>query len=232
MGEKDRNDYEPFSRYYSSNLFLKNLVLPERPSMHHFRFRLFSNNRFYRVEQTIKYKRELQDLIFKKKPRDIFFTPVKWLDPLNIKRSSTDYMLSSPLYFDIDSDRLSAPGFCDTEKMTRMLIDYIKCKYGKEPSWIVFSGKRGFHVYYWDWDSIPSECPKPEQRIKVFKQKRTKISDELSRKGIIVDKSVTVDPWRVLRVPGTLHGETLLIALKMDDLESFSQEQSRIESSC
>ena len=229
MTQRETDSYESFRKYYSSDLFFRYLFLPEKSSMHHFRLRLFSNNRFYRVEQTIKYKRELQDLIFREQPRDIYFTPVKWLDPLNIRRKPTDYMLSSPLYFDIDSEKFSTISFSRTKKMTHMLIDYIKGEFGRKPSWVVFSGKRGFHVYYWDWDSIPREYPRPEQRIRAFKEERRKILDELSKKGIIVDESVTIDPWRILRVPGTLHGETLQIALKMDDLESFSQEQSRIK---
>ena len=232
MKTKQRNEdeYEKFREYYSSKLFLTNLFLPEKTSMHHFRFQLFSNNRFYRVRQTIKFKRELQDLVLKKRPKNIYFTPVKWLDSLNIKRKPTDCMLSSPLYFDIDSNILPTPEFHEAKKITCTLIDYIKSKYEREPSWVVFSGKRGFHVYYWDWDKIPKKFPKPEERIRVFKEERNKILKELSKEGILVDDSVTADPWRILRVPGTLHGETHLIALKVDNPKLFSLEKAQMKS--
>ena len=129
--QKDKDEYENFREYYSSILFLKNLLLPKKPSMHHFRIQLFSSNRFFRVRQTIKFKRELQDVVLKKRPRNIYFTPVKWLDPLNIQRKSTDYMLSSPLFFDIDSNILPTPDFREARKMTCRLIGHIKNNYEK-----------------------------------------------------------------------------------------------------
>jgi DNA primase catalytic subunit len=43
---------------------------------------------------------------------------------------------------------------------------------------------------------------------------------------IKIDYSVTTDPWRVLRVPGTLHGETGYIALKIDNLGKFDAKMA------
>jgi len=226
--QKDENEYETFRIYYSSSFFLRNLVLPMKPSMHHFRFQLLPDGKFYRVRQTIKFKRELQDLILRKRPKNVYFTPVKWLDPINISKLHTEYMLSSPLFFDIDSAIIPTQSFHKATEMTIMLADYIEGKYGKKPSWIVFSGKRGFHIYYWDWDDIPQKYPKSKDRITKFKEERSRILSELSKEGIIVDISVTTDPWRILRVPGTIHGETHLIALRIDNIDSFSLEKARL----
>ena len=49
---------------------------------------------------------------------------------------------------------------------------------------------------------------------------------DLTRKGIIVDSSVTTDPWRVLRVPGTLHGSSGLIAKVLNNLKDFSIKET------
>ena len=228
--QRKADEYAEFRQYYNSDLFFKNLLLPSKSSMHHFRMQSFANNRFYRVRQTIKFKKELQDIILKKRAKNVYFTPVKWLDPLDIKTKSTDYMLSSPLYFDIDSNILPTSEFGEAKKTTGLLTEYIKSEYGRAPSWVVFSGKRGFHVYYWNWDEIPKKYPKPQERIKVFKQERSKILKELLEEKILVDRSVTADPWRILRVPGTLHGETHMIALKVDNLESFSLEKAQVKS--
>ncbi len=37
----------------------------------------------------------------------------------------------------------------------------------------------------------------------------------------MVDKSVTLDPYRIMRIPNTLHGKTGLIARVVADLEKF-----------
>jgi DNA primase catalytic subunit len=52
--------------------------------------------------------------------------------------------------------------------------------------------------------------------------------EELQQKAIQVDKSVTSDPWRLLRVPGTLHGKTGMIAKLFRDLKDFSFEKVRV----
>lgn len=217
--------FNAFREYYSSKLFLKNLALPEKSSHHHFRFQSFSSNRFYRIRQTIKYKRELQKLILKREPRNVYFTPIEWLDPLNI-RKTTDYMLSSPLFFDVDSKLPCISGINRSIQTSLKLISYIKSKYGRNPSWIVFSGRRGFHIYYWNWDNIPRRYQKATERIKYFKTTRQKIVKELLNAHIKIDYSVTTDPWRVLRVPGTLHGETGYIALKIDNLGKFDAKMA------
>ena len=65
-----------------------------------------------------------------------------------------DFMLSSPLFFDIDMQLLSPPNLNSALQMSESLINYIKEKTGRVPDWIVFSGRRGFHIYYWKWDDI------------------------------------------------------------------------------
>jgi len=218
---KSIDSFEAFQKYYSSKFFLKNLMLPSKSSFHHFRFQLFSGERFYRVRQTIKYKRELQALILDKKPKNVYFTPVKWLAPLDV-RKTTDYMLSSPLFFDVDSKLSSLDGVKKSVQTAIELIEYIRRKYDRHPSWTVFSGRRGFHIYYWDWDDIPKRYQKASERIKHFRKTRQRIAKDLLNSRIMIDYSVTTDPWRVLRVPGTLHGETGLIAIRIDDLRLFN----------
>lgn len=224
MSFKENNDaFKVFRQYYSSEQFLENLVLPKKSSQHHFRFQLFSGDRFCRIAQTIKFKRELQELIQKKEPKNVYFTPVKWLAPIDLKKG-TDYMLSSPLFFDVDSKLPYPDGIEESVQNSTRLIKYIKLKYRRHPSWIIFSGRRGFHIYYWNWDYIPRRYPRAADRIKYFKITRQRICNELLKAHIKIDYSVTTDPWRVLRVPGTLHGETGLIVLKIDTISRFHIE--------
>jgi DNA primase catalytic subunit len=221
---------EVFNKYYQSDRFKNELKLPDRPSFHHFRFQVFQDNRFRRVKDIISTKEVLEKLIIKNTPKNVFFTPVKWLDPVNVRRQQDDqikdHMLSSPLYFDIDSDLTPEKTFESALEATKKLISILKKEKGREPDWIVFSGRRGFHVYYWNWDNIQNEPLLSESKIIVFRQNREKILCQLLDKGVIVDKSVTSDPWRVMRVPGTLHGETGLIAKIITNLDDFCIEKA------
>ena len=225
-----REKIETFSKYYQSDRFKVELKLPDRPSFHHFRFQCFQDAKFRRVRDIISKKQVLENLIIKNKPMNVFFTPVKWLDPINVRKRRdnqvTDYMLSSPLYFDIDSDLTPQKTFESALELTKKLIFVLRNEMCREPDWIVFSGRRGFHVYYWDWDDIPKRFLPADSRIITFKKSRDKILSQLQDKGIIVDRPVTSDPWRVMRVPGTLHGETGLIAKIVTDIDDFSIEKA------
>jgi len=63
-------------------------------------------------------------------------------------------------------------------------------------------------------------------RIKHFEKTRQTIVKDLLDSGIMIDFSVTTDPWRVLRVSGSLHGETGRIAMKVEDLAHFDLRAS------
>ncbi len=223
---------QAFLSYYNSDRFLTELRLPDKPGLHHFRFQYFAKGRlFRRVYDIVDSKSKLRTIIQKRCPKNVYFTPVKWLDPINVNRHKdkeiNDYMLSSPLFFDIDRQLLNSPTIDSALEMTEILIGYIKKEYSRVPDWIVFSGKNGFHVYYWNWDNIVRDYCSPEDRILAFKKARFKILSELKNLSIRVDASVTMDPWRVLRVPGTLHGDSGLIAKALTSLTDFSFERTQ-----
>jgi len=140
-------------------------------------------------------------------------------------------MLSSPLYFDVDKKLVPKRTLAAAIENTQRLVKYIRDKSGRKPNWIVFSGSEGFHVYYWKWDNIPKQHHSPTKRIDTFIKSRKQIIAELHKKQILVDTSVTADPWRILRVPGTLHGDTGLIAKSFDKLSDFSIKKVMFNSS-
>jgi DNA primase catalytic subunit len=159
-----------------------------------------------------------------------YFTPTEWLDPSNVRRSrgrAQDYLLSSPLYFDLETKEAHIKG---SIHLTLELIDYMERAYGRTPSWIIFSGRRGFHVYYWDWDDIVKEYGNPRDRLHQFIKSRKAIMKELDRASIKVDTTVTPDPWRVMRIPGTLHGKTGLVAVPVSDPSKFTIDCAKITS--
>lgn len=223
--EKER---ELFAEYYSSKQFLERLMLPPHTMFHHYRLEFF-NGSFLRVKRTIRRKKELQSIVAASVPKNVYFTPTQWLDPSNIRRTKKeirDYLLSSPLYFDIEG---SVSDVYKTAKdRVSKLMAYIKEKYDRSPSWIIFSGRRGFHVYYWNWDDIPRKYHSAQDRIKLFIRSRKIILREIKKASIYVDEVVTADPWRLLRVPGTLHGKTGLSATFVKEIDAFLPEEAMV----
>lgn len=215
-----------FREYYQSPLFLSMLSMPKHAGRHHFRFevRAEDNSRsFVRIRKTVSTINDVKKLATYYAPSGIFFTPVEWLDPVHMRLSREkvrDCMLTSPLFFDIDVKPTSFD-MLKAKEVTGKLTEFMKYTYGKDPDEIVFSGSSGFHVYYWNWDDIPMSHEHPRDRILAFIKSRKQLLRYLRANEIAVDPSVTADPWRVLRLPGTLHWTTGLIACKVRSLADF-----------
>jgi DNA primase catalytic subunit len=212
-----------FTRYYKEVFNPEAVVIPDL-KFRHFRFQVFSEGKFFlRLRDIVRSKRQLYQRISKIVPLNAYFTPVRWLNPIFVSRSrdELDVILFSALYFDVDSNALKPSSFEQAKLTTKHLVDYINCKYDKKPDLVVFSGRRGFHIYYWDWDTSKIRTMSPRIRIDSFIIERKRMLKELLAHGIIVDERVTVDPYRVMRIPNTLHGKTGLIARNISDTEKF-----------
>ena len=176
---------EVFTKYYSSISFEKNVVMPPRPNFHHYRIQRWDGS-FARLTRTIRRPYDLRKWISNEIPRNAYFTPTEWLDPSNVRRSKgkvNDYLLSSPLYFDIETkDR----DVSQAANMTIRLMRHLELTRQRRPSLVVFSGRRGFHVYYWDWDNIVEKCAYPSDRTyRILREQRkdscgTRLRTELS----------------------------------------------------
>jgi DNA primase catalytic subunit len=217
------NKKKLFEVYYSSESFLDNLILPPRANFHHFRFEIFSSDKiiYRKVKNVIRNKEEIQKILTRWIPKNVFYTPTQWLDPVNLRKGTdsavSDVLLSCPLYFDIDSNSIKR-----SILLSKKLIDIIFKEYSKKPDQIIFSGRRGFHIYYWDWEDIDFNILNPAKRIEKFSQTRERIIKDLHSKNVEVDSTVTSDPWRILRLPGTLHGVTGLAAIPISNFDYTS----------
>ena len=218
-----------FRSYYSSKYFLDNVILPPRSTFHHYRVELFATGKrkvFRRIREVYRSKKHVQKFLTRCSPKNVYFTPTQWLDPVNVRKQKdkniSDILLSCPLYFDIDLKLLSKKSLKGAVEMTEKLIVFLEETYSSYPDLVVFSGRQGFHVYYWDWDDIDFAELGPQERIRAFMKNRNKLLDVIKQKAIIVDTSVTADPWRILRLPGTLHGDTNLVAKKVNNLFDLS----------
>ena len=199
------------------------IILPEL-KFRHFRFQLFSKNiLFLRLADNITHPSQLREKFIRYIPLNAYFTPVKWLSPIYVSHSKDelDVMLSSPLFFDIDMDDLDPPTFSEARRDTILLIESLRNEYGRDPDLTVFSGKQGFHVYFWDWDNYDILRLHPRERLIEFKKRRTKILKMLKKRKIVVDEQITTDPFRIMKIPNSLHGKTGMIAKRVDDPITF-----------
>ena len=226
-----KDQFDLFKYYYHNIFCPDSIVLPET-KFRHFRFRIFSNakNRFQRLRDIVESREHLFEKISRIIPKDAYFTPTKWLNPIYVAktRKEIDVMLSSPLYFDIDSDLLNPPTLKQARDTTQALIDFIDDKFERSPDLVVFSGRRGFHVHYWDWNTQRITRMHPTKRMEYFIKERQEITDELAKQRIVVDEKITLDPYRIIRIPNTLHGKTGLIAKPIEDLKSFKPINSAL----
>ena len=216
-----------FAKYYESSQFAERVKLPPHANFHHYRIERWDGS-FVRFAKTIRSVRQLVQWVSEQVPRNVYFTPTEWLDPSNVRRSRgrvSNYLLSSSLYFDIECEDGS---ISSAARVTSNVISYVARTRGRDPSWVIFSGRRGFHIYYWSWDDIPQKYGLSQDRIQQFVLTRKSIVQELEERGMHVDRAVTADPWRIMRLPGTLHGDTGLVAVCVSDPLSFSLEQANL----
>ena len=212
-----------FKHYYKYIFRSEDITLPDI-KFRHFRFQLFSKKtRFRRVRDILPTRKSLYDIMVRLTPKNAYYTPVKWLNPIYVGKTKKelDVMLSSPLYFDIDMKKLQTPIFSEAKKTANELIDFIRGEYNTEPDQVVFSGSQGFHIYYWDWDVARILPLPPAERILSFQRSRMKILEELAKRGIIVDNQITSDPYRIMKIPNTLHGDTGLVAKPVVNISAF-----------
>ena len=210
-------------RYYLSNRFLQNLRLPPRPQRHHYRLQCVpkqGKRYFLRLRHNVRSLEVMRNSILRKKPVGIFFTPTEWLDPIYLRKTrkaqNLDVLLSSPLYFDIDYTSLNPPTIRNAATQTRKIAIAINSLFGRQPDWICFTGRKDFHLYYWDWDNIPSMFPRPSDRMRESIRRRQVLSEDLRKREAKFDVQVTSDPFRIMRLPGSLHSETMQPVMILD----------------
>lgn len=105
---------------------------------------------------------------------------------------------------------------------------------GTDDMQMVFSGGKGFHLFKekWSSDFVKNQWGgvthiykqiKPDERQqwnRGCKQTIINVLRQLDR-GLLLDWEVTIDPRRIIRLPGTVHGKTLRVCklVTMDDFD-------------
>ena len=142
----------------------------------------------------------------------------------------------------LDESRLDAEKCMNISYMRSILSDdTIGGLYNMGKPMFVFSGGKGFHLIYPDFrlSKLPHIKTTYEKNVmhhteksrqKMSKNLRMDIIDSLrsADKELLLDWEVTVDPRRIIRLPGTVHGKTLRVCKVITDMDDFIYDNGNI----
>ena len=210
------------------------LWLPPRPTFRQFRVARWTvdgRTVFRKIDDRVKDVDTLRRWLLDLAPAHVYFTTSRWLDPQRLgprelRGRKAGYpiahnvFLGQELYFDID-----APGdLAAAKRHARSLLDLLRGE-GLQDLRLVYSGNKGFHVHAYDFEKRfgPDLPEDPRKREAAAQAARTDLVTRIVNAGIGIDVDITMDPRRILRLPGTVHGKTFNICefLDPDRLESF-----------
>lgn len=158
------------------------LWLPKYSNFRQFKFRL-NNKKIVKIKDVIRNKEILRKWLLKLNPIDVYYSSGCFLNPSQLKgNKEKNYLLFRDIPFDLDADK--PYGLKELEIVRQAVIRLIKkidYKLDKKPSYILFTGKKGFHVIY------------------TFNNFDDSIMKSLMVNGI--DPQVTTDKYRVVRLP-------------------------------
>ena len=186
----------------------------------HRHFRLFlPNGRFLKVDQRIRDAARLQSWLVRFAPRDVYYSVSCWLNPeLLGSRYGTpltnNIFLSSDLVFDIDRSPFTLHNLEDAKNDTLRLLEFLR-ENNYAVRYCAFSGSKGFHVVAHDPERYP--CPRPFDREDLATKTRSRLLERVAAEGIEVDRKVTLDTRRILRLPGTINSKTGYACTILDD---------------
>jgi len=189
---------------------------------------------FHKLEDRVRDPARLLGELARRRPHHVYFTTSTWLDPQRLgprdfaraKRPgypvAHNVFLDQGLYFDIDVEG----DLATAAHHLVVLRDLLASRWGFQRFTAVYSGSKGFHLHVVDFrirdfvDEVPADPRAREDLHPVVKARFTQAALE---EGIAVDAGVTLDPRRILRLPGSVHGKTLNLceAVDLQRVESF-----------
>ena len=215
-----------------------------RTGWHNFRYRMAKRakkhaQRFLnQVDKRISSIKDLKEDILrlsqgKNPPVKVYWSALRYLDPKQLYyRKSSNYVLGGLLVFDVDGLKIhynmfpctiNGMGICEyCVRFSKMhllkLMNVLEKEYKFSDFEIVFTGRKGFHLYVFD-----------AKETTIDKQFRSKVLHRLRELRIKVDEAVTADLKRVISFPTSLNAETMfpISILNVEHIDSFSPAKIR-----
>ncbi|MBT4069820.1 MAG: hypothetical protein HOE79_01085 [Euryarchaeota archaeon] len=195
--------------YQSTQLDLQWL---EKSSRHQFRWRLL-NGRWVTSGRQISNESSLRKLFKHNAPRDLYIGTSAWLNPVELPRlKDTDVpspiLIDHLVVFDIDFRPFCYRRLERARQATHNLLKWLDENENLDLQYISYSGGKGFHLVLKDTDRSLFAIPEPREREQMVRESRQSLLSRVLEAGFPVDKTVTADTRRIIRLPGSLHGTT------------------------
>ena len=199
-----------FSKFYRNNDL--DLSWIEKPGRHQFRWRLVNNN-WITASRRFRDSEKLSETLSKQGARDVYIGTSSWLNPIQLPKKSDlesepAVLLDHWIVFDIDRKPLTIKTLEEGRKIANSLLEYMEENHDHELISISFSGGKGFHLIFKDAKREKFLIEDLAKREQTVIEQRKALLDEVLEAGFDVDKLVTADTRRIIRLPGTLHGTT------------------------
>ena len=184
----------------------------EKPSRHQFRWRNVTG-KWMQNKKKISKPSQLNISFRNKPPLDLYYGTAEWLEPVGLprlreKNKPAPILLDHLVVFDIDKKPFCRLRLEQARKITSQLLKWLKTNENLELLYVCYSGGKGFHVVMKDLDRNKFSIPDPREREKIVRQERKQLLHRVLDAGFEVDKTVTADTRRIIRVPTSLHGGT------------------------
>ena len=204
-------DPEVLHEHYSQSQPL-DLTWLGKSSRHQFRWRC-TRNRWHTSGRQIRNGEALAKVTKHNTPRDMYVSTSAWLNPVKLpkikdKKTPAPVMIDHLIVFDIDIPPFSRRNMERARKAAVDLLDWVEQHHDFERVHFVFSGSKGFHLIFRDNDRSLFGIPDPRQREQAVRKARQNLLKETLAAGHPVDKGITADTRRIIRLPGSLHGST------------------------
>jgi DNA primase catalytic subunit len=189
---------------------------------------------------------DLKYYCWKFKPAHVYFSVLDWLFPERVgtkRKASCCIPLNGNYVVDIDSYMFTRYlalfkhlckqnrewQVCEicldlAKKVTLQACETIERYYSDLA--IVFSGCRGFHIHVLDFNYKDTATFRPQDPLWCHHAARYRFTRVLSRQTNVFDRHhfvVSVDPMRVVTVPGTLNAKTGLVCSYLGNRKDFEK---------
>lgn len=144
---------------------------------------------------------------------DLYVSTSAWLDPIDLPNLRDEtvpapVLLDHLVVFDLDHGPFCRSRLEKVRRRTSALIRWLHQHTELELVHVTFSGGKGFHVILKDPDRRPFQASDPRIREQAVRNHRKALLDRVLEAGHPVDRTVTADTRRIIRIPGSIHGGT------------------------
>lgn len=184
----------------------------DKSSRHQFRWRRL-DQRWITSDRRISKPEQFTKQFRRRAPTDLYIGTAAWLDPVGLPRiRQTDrpapILIDHLIVFDIDFRPFCYRRLERARRVAHELLEWLEQETELELVYVSYSGSKGFHILLRDPDRTLFAIEDPREREQAVRDSRKELLERVLTAGFPVDKTVTADTRRIIRLLDSLHGST------------------------